>query len=94
MSLLSLTQQIFFSFFKVFFQKKISFHFLFVILTNRSVKKIKMPPKTEMQNLEIRIKSRQKIDEHKAIWKEGVLKEIEFNLEKEMEDFRTKPRVD
>lgn len=63
MSLLSLTQQIFFSFFKVFFQKKISFHFLFVILTNRSVKKIKMPPKTEMQNLEIRIKSRQKIIE-------------------------------
>lgn len=40
------------------------------------------------------IKSRQKIDEHKSIWKEGVLKEIEFNLEKEMEDFRTKPRVE
>lgn len=40
------------------------------------------------------IKSRQKIDEHKAIWKEAALKEEEFNVEKEMEDFRTKPRED
>jgi type III secretion protein O len=36
------------------------------------------------------IKSRQKIDEHKAIWKEVMAKEEEFKLEKEMEDFRTR----
>ncbi len=34
------------------------------------------------------IKSRQKIEEHRVIWTEEFLKEQEFYLEKELEDFR------
>ncbi len=34
------------------------------------------------------VKAREKLDEHKAVWTDEQLKEVEFNTEKETEDFR------
>ena len=61
-----------------------------IIAAENGVKEAESALEAALAEHRAAIKACQKLDEHKEIWAQEVAKEIEYNQEKEMEDFRTK----